>query len=385
MRKTIYGFLFWAFAVSFLFAPGPSRAASAPLPKSSVEMLKKFKLEPSILADIDKELEVPKDWMEKARKEGKVKFRSTPSTPEELKWLLGPFKERYPFIDAEYSGTDQEDRTVKTLVAHRAGRVLSDVLGSVGGYIHAYRESNALDSLRGIPNLKNVPEIAKDPDGFYVGMNVHYWCMAYNTKFVKKEELPKKWEDILNNPKWRGGNLALGNRPQLWALNLWKSKGESWTKDYMTRLITEVKPQIRKEGLNALVDLLAAGEFHAVFPALDARAQQKVEIGAPVGFTCPEPAPVAPEDLMILRGAANPYAARVLVNWLLSKEGQIAYYAAKFYVPVHKDLQRRELLLFPDDLLGKEISYRDPILERDVNPKLIEFWNGLVLRGGRGR
>jgi len=88
---------------------------------------------------------------------------------------------------------------------------------------------------------------------------------------------------------------------------------------------------------------------------------------------------------MILRGAANPYAAKILVNWLLSKEGQIAYYAAKFYVPVHKDLQRRELVLFADDVLGKQISYRDPNLERDVNPQLIDFWNNLVTRGGQGR
>ncbi len=385
MSKTIYRFLFGTFAVSFLFAPGQSRAASAPLPKSSIEMLKHLKLPTSILSDVDKELEVPKEWVEKARKEGKVRFQSTPSTPEETKWLLGPFKERYPFIDSEYAGTSQEGRTVRTLVSYRAGRVLSDVLASVGGYIHAYREARALESLRDIPNLKNVPEVAKDPEGFYVGMNVHYWCVAYNTKLVKKEELPKKWEDFLANPRWRGGNLALGNRPQLWALNLWKTKGEKWTKDYMTRLITEVKPQIRKEGLNALVDLVAAGEFHAFFPALDARAQQKVEMGAPVGFTCPEPAPVAPEDLMILRGAANPYAAKMLVNWLLSKEGQIAYYAAKFYVPVHKDLQRRELVLFPDDILGKQISYRDPNLERDVNPQLIDFWNNLVMRGGQAR
>lgn len=380
MARTLTGFLF--VCLSFLSVHA---AAAATLPKTTQEILKKFKLEPALLSDIDRELQVPKDWMENARKEGKVRFRSTPSTPEELKWLLSPFKERYPFIEVEHSGTDQEDRTVKTLVAYRAGRVLTDVLASVGGYIHAYREANALDSLSNIPNLKNVPDAAKDPEGFYVGINVHYWCMAYNTKFVKKEDLPRKWEDLLANPKWRGGNLALGNRPQLWALNLWKAKGESWTKDYVTKLIREVKPQIRKEGLNALVDLLAAGEFHAVFPALDARAQQKVVLGAPVSFTCPEPAPVAPEDAMILRGAANPHAARVFVNWLLSKEGQIAYYAAKFYVPVHKDLQLRELVLFADDILGKEVSYRDPMLERDVNPKLIEFWNGLVLPGGRPR
>jgi ABC-type Fe3+ transport system substrate-binding protein len=33
--------------------------------------------------------------------------------------------------------------------------------------------------------------------------------MTYNTKLVRKEELPKKWEDLLTDPRWKGKNLAL--------------------------------------------------------------------------------------------------------------------------------------------------------------------------------
>ena len=361
----------------------PQTTLPAPLPKSTQEMLKKINLDPAVLSDIDKELTVPQEWIEKARKEGKLRIRSTPMTPKQIKTLLAAFRERYPFIELEYLGSSQRDRTIKTLIAYKAGRVLSDVLASIGGYIDGFKEADALVDLRNIPTWKKVPKQAKDPDGFWVGINRHYWCMAYNTRLVGKNDLPKKWEDLLTNPIWRQGNLALGNRPQLWAMMLWAAKGEAWTKHFLTKLFSEVKPQLRKEGMFALVSLLAAGEFHAAVPSLDARVLQLKSQGAPVGFTCPEPAPVAPEDTVILKGSQNPNAARLYVNWLLSKEGQVAYYAAQYYAPIHRDLQLKQLIPFADQILGKEVSYRVPRLEVEVSPKLKKFWNGLWLGGGR--
>ena len=356
-------------------------AFPAPLPKSTQEMVKKLKLDPNILADIDRELQVPADWIEKAKKEGKLRVLS----PSQTKLLYTPFKERYPFIAVEYSGASREDRSVKTLVAHKSGRVLTDVLTGVGGTFYMFKQANALEDLRPIPAVKNSSEGAKDPHGLWVGADTRYWCMAYNTKLVKKEELPKRWEDLLANPLWRGGNLALGNRPNLWALQLWKAKGESWTKDFLAKLFTELKPQLRKEGNSARVQLLAAGEFHAVIPAAEFNTYQMVLNGAPVGFSCPEPVPVSVEETVILKGSPNIHAARLFINWLLSKEGQIAQFASSYTPPVHKDLMRPEFIPFAEQILGKEVSYRDPGLELEVLPKLTEFWNSLWLRGGRGR
>lgn len=358
---------------------------AATLPKSTQEIVKKLKLDPAILSDADKELQVPKEWVEKAKKEGKLTVRSTPITPTEIKTLFAPFNERYPFIATENFGADQEDRSVKTLVAYRSGRVIADVVTSVGGFIHEYRKAHALEDLRDLPSWKNVPERAKHPEGLWAGNAIHYWCMTYNTKRVQKADLPKKWEDLLSNPKWRGGNLAVGNRPQLWVVHLWSAKGEQWTKDFVTKLMTEVKPQIRKEGMGALVGLAAAGEFDAVFPSNARRVYQNVLNGAPVSYHCPEPAPADVEDTIILRGSPNLHAAKLFVNWLLSKEGQVADYAAKFYTPVHKELEVKEFFPFPDAILGKEVSFGDPAFEQEVTPKVYEFWNNFVLRPSRLR
>jgi hypothetical protein len=90
--------------------------------------------------------------------------------------------------------------------------------------------------------------------------------------------------------------------------------------------------------------------------------------------------------MAILRGSPNINAARLFVNWFLSKEGQISQYVADYAPPVHKALQRKELLPFADQILGKEIAFRDPALELEVQPKLLELWDQLWLKsGGRRR
>jgi len=365
----------------------PYDAFSAPLPKSVQEMLKKLKLDPAILANVDKELDVPKGWIEGAKKEGKLRLFST-FDPPQAEVVLQPFRERYPFVATEYSRASHEDRAVRTLVAYKNKRIVTDVLTGLGGSFFMYKEIGALADMRDIPNLKNNPEGTKDPEGLWVGMHLRHWCMAYNTKLVKREDLPKRWEDLLTNPVWRNGNLALGNRPQLWALILWKVNGEKWLKDFLTKLFTEIKPQLRKEGMNAMLELTAAGEFHGNVPAAEYRVYQKTLDGAPVSYICPEPVPAAVSEMAILKGAPNINAARLFVNWFLSKEGQIAQYVSDFAPPVHKDLRRKEFLPFADQILGKQSGFRDPLIEVEIQPKLLEFWDGLWLKGGgrrRGR
>jgi iron(III) transport system substrate-binding protein len=360
-------------------------SASAPqLPKATQEDLKKVKLDPSILSNIDAELKVPQSWIDGAKKERHLRIYST-FDPPQADQLLRAFKERYPFIAIEYNRASHEDRAIRTLIAYKNKKSVTDILTGLGGSFFMYSEIGAMEDLRNIPNWKNNPVGTVDPQGFWVGMHMRYWCMAYNTKQVGKADVPKKWEDFLTNPKWRNGNLALGNRPQLWALQLWDAKGENWIKDYLTKLFSEVKPQLRREGMNAMLELLAAGEFYGSLPSAEYRTYQKTLDGAPVSYTCPEPVPGAVSEMAILKGSPNINSARIFVNWFLSKEGQIAQYVADYAPPVHKDLQRKELLPFADQILGKQLAFRDPASELKIQPKLLEFWDELWLRGGGRR
>ena len=119
-------------------------AASAPLPKATEEIVKKLKLEPSVLANIDRELEVPKAWLDGARKEGKLRIFST-FDPGQAEVLARPFKERYPFINIEYSRASHEDRAVRTLVAYKNKKIVTDIITGLGGSYFMYKEIGALE------------------------------------------------------------------------------------------------------------------------------------------------------------------------------------------------------------------------------------------------
>lgn len=368
---------FWPFSIS--------STSPASLPQSTQDMLKKIKLDPSILHDIDQELAVPKDLMEKARKEGRVRVQGTPGEARDEKIFFAPFRERYPFISLEYSGTSQQDRAVKTLVSYRSGRILGEIVESLSGAVLTFVEAGALEDLRNLPGWEKILSTAKDTNGLWANLQQNYWCMSYNTKLVKKESLPKRWEDLLGDRRWKGGNLALANRPSQWALQIWRVKGEKWTKDFLTQVFTELRPQLRKEGTNTLPQLVAAGEFHAVIPSMAPHVSRIASEGAPVGYHCPEPVPATLGGSAILKGAPYINAGRLLMNWLMSKEGQIARYATFDSTPSHKDLQRKEFLPFPEEILGKQVITPEPAFQEKTLPNLNEFWNGLWMRGANVR
>jgi len=375
-KKVIFSIFCLFFWICLIISP--QNVFSASLPKSTQSLLKKLKLKPSLLADIDQELKVPKEWTEKAKKEGKLRIMSI-TQPRIMKGLLAPFKERYPFIKIKYSRSARRER-IKVLESFRSGRFVTDVLSPIShSTFFQWEKAGGLEDLRTIPLFKNVIDAAKGPNGLVVGLYGLYWCMGYNTRLVSKKDLPKSWDDLLTNPIWRGGNLGLGNR-EFWFSPLWKVKGEKWAKSFFTGLFTEVKPQLRKESLSALIELVAAGEFHAVIPANNGSTYRLSLKGAPVGFTCPEPAPIGMGYAGVLKGAPNVNSARIFINWLLSKEGQLAIFHAMDRSPARKDFNLPELIRYGDNIFGKKTAAIDFEFGRTTIPAIVEFWKDTWLR-----
>jgi iron(III) transport system substrate-binding protein len=347
---------------------------AADLPKATQAILKELKLSETRLAGLDKELQIPAAWIADAKKKKKLIILST-WDQKQFRKMSGAFKERYPYINISYSRSSYNARVVKTLIAWKEQRYLADIVTGFGGGYFLFRDAGALEDLTDIPSFKNnVPDGMKDPHGKWVGQRLRYWCMSYNTKLVSKADLPKRWEDLLSNKKRHNGKIGLGNRPQLWLLMLWGTNGEEWTKRYIKGIIETVKPQLRKEGTNALTSLAVAGEFNAALPSAAYRTAGYLKKGAPIAWHCPEPVPLAVSEMGIVKGTENTAAAKIFTNWFLSKEGQIAQYASDLAPPVHKDLQTREFLAFPDEILGKKIAFRHPGLETETK-KMFAAWD----------
>jgi iron(III) transport system substrate-binding protein len=350
----------------------PLAGGAAPLPDSTRAMLKTLKLDETILAGLDQELAVPPDWVEAARHEGTVRLTGS-WQPRRFNEMVKPFNDRYPFIKIAYTAGSYNVRAVRPLIAFQEGRYIADMVTGVGSAVSRYEAADALDDISDMPAAAAVPQDMKAKDGRWIGIRMRYWCVAYNTEHVKPADLPKQWDDLVANPRWGHGAIGLTNIPDTWLLPLWGKLGRDWGERFTDRLFG-LDPQIRKEGANALIGLVSAGELDLSIPAGDHEMEEYRRKGAPVAWHCPQPIPTATSEMGILKGGPNSHAARIFANWILSKEGQIAQFVTDHSPPVHRDLQLPVFLLFPDQVLGKPTAFRSPDLNAHYEP-FTQFWD----------
>lgn len=380
MKRTIVSLLA---ALAVTLTAGP--AATQELPAATKAMLGRLKFDAKMLAGIDAELKVPPQWIDGAKTEGQLRVSGS-WDPAQFRRMNAAFEQRYPFVKLSYSRGSRQERVLMPLMAFQSGRSTVDVISGIGAVFPSYRDAGALEDMRNIPSFANVPVGMRDEAGLWVGERLRYWCMTYNTNLVSKENLPQTWDDLLKNPIWRGGRIAFSDRPNLWLGPVWVQDGygAAWGRSYIERLFVDLKPQMRKEGNNALVALVVGGEFYAAIPSADYRAAQYQRRGAPVGWHCPEPIPLAISELGLMKGNPNMNASRLWINWFLSKEGQIAQFDSDQAPPVHKDLQTTEFMPFPEMIKNRKIAFRAPGVLEEAMPQILEIWNANWQTSGVG-
>lgn len=71
--------------------------------------------------------------------------------------------------------------------------------------------------------------------------------------------------------------------------------------------------------------------------------------------------------------------SKVFANWLLSREGQQAFYEADFAVPAHPAmrLDRKYVGRFVDFIVGRQWSVREPEDEVNILPEVRKAWQPL--------
>jgi iron(III) transport system substrate-binding protein len=349
-------------------------AISADLPKTTQGMLAKLKLDESFMNGLDKELDVPQSWISGAKKEQTVRIAGSWDN-DQFRVLSQPFNERYPFIKINYMRGETVARVTRPLIALKEHRIIVDVITGIGDEVTDYIAIDGVDSLKDFPAYDSVPLGLKQKDGFSIGAKLRYWCMSYNTDALKKEDLPKTWDDLLADPALAGGKLGLNSEAQLWLLPLAGAKGDAWMKSALAKLFDGLQPQRRRESVNALQGLVVAGEIKAGLPAADYRVALYVKKGAPIAWHCPEPVPSTVSGMALIKGSPYTNAAHLFGNWLISKEGQVAQFVADGATPIHKDMQSKEFLAFPEEIEGKPLAFVQPEQFRNEFTAVLDAWN----------
>ncbi|MBF8265704.1 MAG: iron ABC transporter substrate-binding protein [Dehalococcoidia bacterium] len=160
-----------------------------------------------------------------------------------------------------------------------------------------------------------------------------------NTNLVKPGEEPGSWKDLLD-PKWKG---KMGLRdPKLSSLIIAMFVGlvdkKIWDENYMKAL--------HKQDLKYIIStvdegrLLSQGEIHMSALGSGNGMTRVAAQGAPIRMlTMKEGELVSGISMATIANAPHPNAAKVLMNWVLSKEGQSVIGQGLSALPVRKDVQ----------------------------------------------
>lgn len=254
-----------------------------------------------------------------AAQEGKVTLYSS-QKPANLEALKAAFEAKYPDITMEFArGTDPEiNPRVET--EQRTGKGIADVhMLTDASWIDTAVESGTYSVDLVGPSLQ-APEFEPAEsiiDGKFALTSAAVFALGWNTDAVPGGLTEPG--DIVN-PAYRGKIGVVNPTGIASYVDLYRFYAKTYGEDYWKQ-IAALSPRVYPSALG-VAQALASGEI-SVTPSVQPLTTE-VASGAPVDWTLPSSPWGTPWYTQALKAAPNPNAAQVLVDFMISREGQTA-------------------------------------------------------------
>ena len=305
-----------------------------------------------------------------AEKKGPVTwYESSPS--EQIDKVVAAFNRKYPTVKVKHTRlVGGNELAVRCVQEMQARGYTGDVL--TGGADHTTQLKD-----RGYLEPVNWAELGVrksfTPSPFVMATAASVYVVLWNTQKVSDSEAPRTWEDVLN-PKWT-------NRTGSWVrasafAQLAATQGPDSARKQLERYVA-LKPMLFKSTF-PLAQAVAAGEVdvaigfhHAALPPILA--------GAPLRTRALDVVPMHIIYSGISKNARNGEGARLLLAWLATEEGALAYEEATGRGnPFVAKTQTAQLIA------GKKISEWPPEKSRELGA-LNEYYNRILESVGAAR
>lgn len=294
--------------------------------------------------------------VELARKEGRVNFYTSMGA-EESKLVADAFQAKYPFIRVDITRLGSEKLMQRVITESRAGSNLFDAVTNSGMEIYLLGKMGLL-ARHMSPEFSSFMADARDPAGRWTDMYSNLRLVAYNTKLVPKEKIPKRFEDLLD-PAWKG-QIGFPEGQYSWFATMLKVMGEERGRKFFQGL---ARQELNFRGAQVLVtQMIAAGEFSIGF-VYDTQVLRFKKRGAPIDVA---PLPFVTKNTHPLALAAkspHPNAGKVFIDYVLSREGQL-FIKNMGRVISRSDIPQEELARL--NIIAEDVAIADrlnPIIE----------------------
>ncbi len=265
-----------------------------------------------------------------AKREGEVVWTSTQIINQLVRPVAAAFEKKYPGIKVRYTRANANEVAVKILNESRAGRPQSDVFDGTSSVVPLKQEGFVLQWQP--EAAKDYPDLYKDPDGYWIASNLYINTPGYNTALVPKGTQPQTYQDLLD-PRWQG-KIAWNALPSTSGgvgfigtvlAEMGEQDGMSYLRAFAKQKVANVAAAARQ-----VLDQVIAGEYPIALQIFNHHAVISAKKGAPVDWIKMEPATGTLSVIGIQKNAPHPNAAKLLVDFIISREGQQVYRDADY-------------------------------------------------------
>jgi len=304
------------------------------------------------------------DLVEAAKKDREVVFYTT-SNLEEASAMSARFKAKYPFLDVNINRSEGERIVTKVLQETRAKKSLVDVLQTPAFYLHALKKRGVVGEYASAED-RFFPRGFKD-ERYWTATYYNPYVVLYNTKLVPAQNLPQRYEDLLA-PFWKN-KMILEKDKIDWFTAMLHILGREKGVKYM-RALSRQDPMLRI-GQTLITQLVAAGETALQINANGVTVNRLRQKGAPIDWVALGPLPGLMVGVGLISQAPHPAAARLLIDFLLSREGQQLYQhagrlVARTDLPQDESMKVRGAEIVPVDPAWAENFDADSKLMKDI-------------------
>jgi iron(III) transport system substrate-binding protein len=303
---------------------------------------------------------------EGAKKEGVVSiYTSMPL--DDMAALTSAFEAKYG-VKAKVWRSGSEKILQRGLLEAKANRFEVDVFETNSPETEVLSREKVLIAANS-PYLNELIPQAIPAHKEWIATRLNIFTCAYNTKLVKKEELPKTYQDLLD-PKWKG-KLSVEADDSDWLAETVMKMGEEKGLALFREIARKNAVSVRK-GHTLLSNLVASGEVPLALTVYNYKIEQMKNSGAPIDWFALDPTIARPNANGVARNAPHPHAALLFQDFELT-EGQVIL-GKRDFIPTSTKV--------PSNLNKMPLIFANPKTTLDDGQKWNKIYDDIFNRKG---
>jgi iron(III) transport system substrate-binding protein len=300
-----------------------------------------------------------------AKKEGEVMVYHSSQTSD-LQPVFDAFTKKYGVKVREWRSSS-ENVVQRTIREARAGRREVDFIENNLPEMEALHREKLLRPIE-TPIYADITRGIVPSHHEYATSTLDVFVLTYNTQKVKKEELPKTYQDLLDT-RWKG-RLGAEVDDQGWFGTLTEQLGGQKGVDLFRQIADRNGITVRK-GHTLLAKLVASGEIALALDVYSYKPPQLKRAGEPVDWFTMDPIIVQLHGVAVVKDALHPNAAELMHDFFLGEEGQ-ALLAKKDFTPSNRKV--------PSEFDGKTLHPVNPGQAIDKDQEWLKLYQESVTR-----